>query len=163
MMNNQQHLNKVGINVQDGQSGHIQIFKYYKNALAKGVLENRTLTSFDGLVYIMCIPVFVISVILIVVNLIMWLLEQMTFGKMILYLVVMLLLSYILLAFSAIITLVVEKRSIKKMIKGILTYPIFMATWSIINFVCIFKIKRNVKWDKIEHKKAVSIDDINSK
>lgn len=139
------------------------MFKYYKKALAQGVLEYKTLTSFDGLVYIMNIPLFVISLLLTVVNVIMWLLEQMTFGKMILYLLVMMLLGYALLAFSAIITLVVEKRSIKKMLKGILTYPIFMATWAVINFVCIFKIKRNVKWDKIEHKKAVSIDDMKSK
>jgi cellulose synthase/poly-beta-1,6-N-acetylglucosamine synthase-like glycosyltransferase len=140
--------------------GHIQIFKLYKKDLAKGVIDNRTMASFDGLIYIMCIPVFVISVILMVVNFIMWLFQAMTFKNMILYLLGMLGVAYVALAFSAVITLFVEKRSIKKMIKGILTYPIFMATWSLINFVCIFRIKRNVKWDKIEHNKNISIDEI---
>lgn len=153
-------MDKVGINVQDGRCGHIQIFKYYTKILAKGVAENKTLTSFDGLVYIMCIPLFVISILLAVVNFIMWLAEQMTFGKMISYLLLMGLLAYVVLAFSAIITLVVEKRSIKKMIKGIITYPLFMATWSVINFVCIFRIKRNVKWDKIEHNRNIDINEI---
>jgi cellulose synthase/poly-beta-1,6-N-acetylglucosamine synthase-like glycosyltransferase len=141
--------------------GHVQIFKYYIKDLAKGVAKNKTVASFDGLVYILCIPVFIISVLLMVVNFIMWLMQAMTFGKMITYLLGMLLLGYGVLAFSAIITLLLEKKPIKTMIKGVLTYPFFMATWSIINFVVFFGIKKNVKWDKIEHNKSVSIDEIN--
>ena len=136
------------------------MFKYYTKDLAKGVAEYRTLTTFDGLVYIMNVPLFVISVLLMIVNFVMWLAEQMTFTKMLIYLLIMLVLGYLMLVFSAIITLVIEKRSIKKMAKGIITYPIFMVTWALINFLCIFKIKRNVKWDKIEHVKNVSIDEI---
>jgi ABC-type polysaccharide transport system permease subunit len=89
--------------------------------------------------------------------------QAMTFGKMITYLLGMLLLGYVALVFSAVITLIVEKKSIKKMIKGVLTYPFFMLTWSIINFIVFFGIKKDVKWDKIEHKKSVSIDEINER
>ena len=73
----------------------------------------------------------------------------MTLGLMILNVLGYLALAYILLIITALVTLVVEKRSIKKMIKGLITYPIFMASWSLVNFVSLFK--RNVKWDKIEH------------
>ena len=129
--------------------GHIQCLKLYTKDLAKGVIKNKTLTSFDGLLYIMCIPLFIISLLLIIVNFVLYLMSQMTFGLMMLNILAYMLLGYILLVITALVTLIVEKRSIKKMIKGIITYPIFMASWSVINFVSLFK--RNIKWDKIEH------------
>lgn len=129
--------------------GHIQCLKLYTKDLAKGVIKNKTLTSFDGLLYIMCIPLFIISLLLIIVNFVLYLMSQMTFGLMMLNILSYILLGYILLVITALVTLIVEKRSIKKMIKGIITYPIFMASWSVINFVSLFK--RNIKWDKIEH------------
>ena len=129
--------------------GHIQCLKLYTKDLAKGVIKNKTLTSFDGLLYIMCIPLFIISLLLIIVNFVLYLMSQMTLGLMMLNILAYMLLGYILLVITALVTLIVEKRSIKKMIKGIITYPIFMASWSVINFVSLFK--RNIKWDKIEH------------
>ena len=73
----------------------------------------------------------------------------------------MLALGYLAFALSAVIILIMDKRSIKKMIKGIIMYPIFMASWSILNFVCLFK--KNVKWDKIEHVKDISIEQMQRK
>ena len=133
--------------------GHIQCLKLYTKDLAKGVIKNKTLTSFDGLLYIMCIPLFIISLLLIIVNFVLYLMSQMTFGLMMLNILAYMLLGYILLVITALVTLIVEKRSIKKMIKGIITYQIFMASWLVINFVSLFK--RNIKWDKIEHGKNV--------
>ena len=138
--------------------GHIQCFKYYTRDLAKGVAKNKTLTSFDGLLYIMCIPIFVISVILTIVNIVLYLMSQMTLGLMLWNIAKYLILAYILLVLTAVVTLVVEKRSVKKMIKGIITYPIFMASWAIVNFVSLFK--RDAKWDKIEHNKNIDIAEI---
>ena len=83
----------------------------------------------------------------------------MTFGLMILNVLKYLVLAYILLVLTALATLIVEKRSIKKMIKGIITFPIFMASWSLINFVCLFR--RNTKWDKIDHVRNIDIKEIN--
>lgn len=137
----------------------MQCFRYYTKDLAKGVKENKTLMNFDGLLYIMCIPVFIISLILIIINIILYLLSQMTFGLMILNVLKYLVLAYILLVLTALVTLIVEKRSIKKMIKGIITFPIFMASWSLINFVCLFR--RNTKWDKIDHVRNIDIKEIN--
>ena len=107
----------------------------------------------------MCIPVFIISLILVVINVILYLMSQMTLGLMLLNVLKYLVLAYVLLVVTAIATLIIEKRSIKKMLKGIITYPIFMASWSLINFVCLFK--RNTKWDKIEHVRNVDINEIN--
>ena len=60
--------------------------------------------------------------------------------------------------FAAVFTMIIEKRPIKPMIKGILMYPIFMVTWLAINVKCM--IKPNTKWEKIEHKRDVKINDI---
>lgn len=134
-------------------AGHIQCFKFYTKDLAKGVFKNKTLTSFDGLIYIMCIPLFIISLLLMIVNLTLYLMSQMTFGRMTMHFFVYLILSYFLLVITALVTLIVEKRSVKKMIKGIITYPFFMASWLLINFVSLFK--RDVKWSKIEHSQKI--------
>ena len=75
--------------------------------------------------------------------------SQMTFGLMLLNVLGYVVLGYALLVITALVTLFIEKRSIKKMLKGIVTFPIFMASWQVINFVSLFK--RNLKWDKIEH------------
>ena len=138
--------------------GHMQIFKYYTKDLAKGVAKNKNLMSFDGLIYIMCVPLIVISLLLIMVNFVMWIAEQMTFFKMLLYVFGMLVVGYIAYALSAVLVLFMDKRPIKKMIKGIIMYPFFMASWAILNFVCLFK--KDVKWDKIEHVKDVSIEEL---
>ena len=138
--------------------GHIQVFKYYTKDLAKGVAKNRTMASFDGLVYIMCVPVIVISVLLIIVNFIMWALQKMTFGKMLLSIGSMLFAGYMAFALSGILILIMDRRSLKKMWKGILLYPLFMASWAILNFFCLFK--KDVKWDKIEHVKDVKIEEM---
>lgn len=42
--------------------------------------------------------------------------------------------------------------------KGVILYPLFMASWAILNFFCLFK--KDVKWDKIEHVKDVKIEDM---
>ncbi len=138
--------------------GHIQIFKYYTKDLAKGVAKNRTLASFDGLVYIMCVPVMVISLLLIIVNFIMWALQKMTFWRMIGSVISMLFAGYAAYALSGVVVLLMDRRPLIKMWKGILLYPFFMASWALLNFMCLFK--RNVKWDKIEHVKDVTIDEM---
>lgn len=134
--------------------GHIQCFKFYTKDLAKGVVENKTLMNFDGLLYIMCIPLFIVSLLLMVLNVVLYLLKEMTFKLMMIRLFGFAVLGYLLLVFTAVATLLLDKRPIKSMIKGIILYPIFMASWVVINFVSFFK--KDVKWDKIEHGKKES-------
>ena len=69
--------------------------------------------------------------------------------------------TFIAPMFTAILIMIIEKKPIRKMIKGILAYPIFLGSWILINIKCI--IKPDTKWEKIEHKRNVSIDDVKSK
>ena len=51
-----------------------------------------------------------------------------------------------------------DKRPIKPMLKGLLCYPIFMGSWLLINFKCLFK--RNVSWEKINHVRDIKITEV---
>ena len=51
-----------------------------------------------------------------------------------------------------------DKRPIKPMIKGLLCYPLFLGSWLLINFKCLFK--RNTKWEKINHVRDIKIDEV---
>ena len=51
-----------------------------------------------------------------------------------------------------------DKRPIKPMIKGLLCYPMFMGSWLLINFKCLFR--RNVNWEKINHVRDIKIADV---
>ena len=138
--------------------GHMQCFKHYAKDLAHGVVENKTLMNFDGFLYIMCIPIFVVSIILTVINVILYLASEMTLGVMIWSIVKYLGAAYLLTMMSGIMVLLIDKRPIKPMIKGLLCFPIFLASWAVINFKCL--IKPNAKWDKIKHDRNVKIDQI---
>ena len=135
--------------------GHMQCAKYYTKDLAAGVIENKTMMNFDGFLYIMCIPILVVSIILTAINVILYLNSQMTFGAMIFSVFKYLFTAYMLSMLSGILVLILDKRPIKPMIKGLLCFPLFLGSWIIINIKCL--IKPNAKWDKIEHNRNVKI------
>jgi hypothetical protein len=47
-----------------------------------------------------------------------------------------------------------------KLFKGLLMFPIFMLSWLVINFKCLFK--RETTWEKIEHNRNVNIKDVDT-
>ena len=54
--------------------------------------------------------------------------------------------------------MILDKKPIRPMIKGLLCYPIFLGSWILINFKCLFK--RDTSWDKIEHVRNIKIKDV---
>ena len=58
----------------------------------------------------------------------------------------------------AVLIMILDKRPIKPMLKGLILYPIFMGSWILINLKCI--IKPNTKWEKINHVRDVKINEI---
>ena len=58
----------------------------------------------------------------------------------------------------SLVVMVLEKKPIKPMIKGILCYPLFMGTWVIINLKCLFK--RETTWEKIDHVRNIKISEV---
>jgi len=138
--------------------GHLQCTKYYTKDLFNGVTQNKTLMNFDGLLYILGIPMMLLTFLLLAVNTLLYVGTDMEFYELIISYAKYLFATFISPIFMACIVMLLDKRNIKSMIGGLLCYPLFLASWILINIKCL--IKPNTKWEKIEHIRNVKIKDL---
>ena len=139
--------------------GHIQCLKEYTKPLAVAVKEKKTVMNFDGLLYILgSIPMFVLTLVLLGMNFVIYAGSGMTSVDLVVNILRYLIPTFLLPIGTAIIIMLLDKKPIKPMIKGLACYPLFLGSWLLINFVCLFK--RNVKWEKIEHTRSIKIDNV---
>ena len=139
--------------------GHIQCMNEYTKPLAAAVKSNKTMMNFDGLLYILgSIPMFVLTLLLLVLNFVMYIANGMTTTDFVINCLRYLIPTFLLPIFTAILIMILEKKPIRPMIKGLLCYPLFLGSWILINFKCLFK--RDTSWDKIEHVRNVKIKDV---
>ena len=139
--------------------GHIQCIKEYTKQLAVAAKENKTMMNFDGLLYILgSIPMFIVTLVLLGTNFLMYAGDGMTklelFENILRYLIP----TFILPIITAAIAMFLDKRPIKPMVKGLFCYPLFMGSWLLINFKCLFK--RETTWEKINHLRSIKISDV---
>lgn len=138
--------------------GHLQCMKHYTKDLANGVKKNKTLMNFDGLLYMLGIPMMLITFLLIGVNTVMYLGNEMELTDLIWNYGRFLFATFITPIITATVVLLLDKRDIKSMAFGLLCYPFFMGSWILINIKCL--IKPNTKWEKIEHVRSVKINEV---
>ena len=130
-----------------------------RSKLYKAVKEHKTLMNFDGLLYIAgTTPILVVTFGLILINCIMYVSKAMTTWLFIVNILNYLIPTLLFPIFTALFVMVLEKKPIKPMIKGLLCYPAFMGTWVIINLKCLFK--RETTWEKIEHVRDIKIAEV---
>ena len=142
--------------------GHLQCLQEYTGDLAKATLEKKTLMNFDGFLYIVgTAPMFVITILLLLSNALVYLGKEMTTAEFIINILRYVIPTFIVPIFTAIIIMIIDKKPIKNMWKGLLMYPVFLGSWLVINFKCLFK--RDTTWEKIEHDRNVKIDDVSKK
>lgn len=139
--------------------GHIQCIEKYTKQLAEAVKEHKTLMNFDGLLYIIgSIPMFVLTLVLLALNMVIYLGNGMTSGELLMNYAKYLIPTFILPIFTGIVIMKLDNRPIKPMIKGLLCYPLFLGSWLLINFKCLFK--RDTSWEKIDHVRDIKIQDV---
>ena len=139
--------------------GHIQCMGRYTKDLANSVKKNKTLVTFDGLLYIVgSIPMFIITLVLLLVNAIIYMGDGMTKVDLIQSYLMYIIPTFLLPIITGAIIMKLDKKPIKPMIKGLLCYPLFLATWLMINFKCLFK--RETNWEKIEHVRDIKINEV---
>ena len=103
--------------------------------------------NFDGLLYMLgSIPMFVLTIVLLLLNFVMYFGNGMTTTDLIINCLRYLLPTFLLPIFTAIIIMILDKKPIKPMLKGLALYPLFLGSWLLINFKCLFK--RETKWEK---------------
>ena len=138
--------------------GHLQCAKYYTVDLIKGIAKNKTLMNFDGFLYILGIPMMLITFLLLAINSIIYAAGGMTGIELILNYGKYLFATFLLPIATALLILILDKRPIKPMIKGLLAYPLFLGSWILINIKCL--IKPTVKWEKINHVRDIKINEV---
>ena len=141
--------------------GHIQCIKEYTKPLALAIKEHKTVMNFDGFLYIIgSIPMFIATLVLLLLNFIMYAGKGMTNSELIINILRYVIPTFLLPIGTALIIMWLDKRPIRPMIKGLLCYPLFLGSWILINFKCLFK--RDTSWDKIEHVRKINIQEIST-
>ncbi len=139
--------------------GHMQCIKEYTGKLAEAAKENKTMVNFDGLLYIVgSIPMFILTIILLLSNFVLYAGEGMTQIELISNILKYLIPTFVLPSLTAAFVMFLDGKPIKPMIKGFFTYPLFMGSWILINIKCLFK--RDTKWEKINHVRSIRIDEV---
>jgi len=139
--------------------GHIQCLKEYTKPLAVAVKDNKTVMNFDGLLYMLgSIPMFVLTIILLVLNMVIYITDGMSFADLIWNAVRYIVPTFFLPILTGIMIMIIDKKPIRPMLKGLALYPLFLGSWLLINFKCLFK--RETSWEKIEHNVSKSIGDM---
>ena len=139
--------------------GHIQCLHEYTKPLAVAVAEHKTVMNFDGLLYMLgSIPMFVLTLLLLILNIVIYFTDGMTVNELLWNAVRYIVPTFFLPILTGIMIMIIDKKPIRPMIKGLILYPLFLGSWLLINFKCLFK--RNTKWEKIEHNVSKSIGEM---
>lgn len=138
--------------------GHLQCVKYYTKDLLRGIKENKTLMNFDGFLYILGIPMLLITLFLILVNSVIYMAGGMTGAELIFNIGKYAMATFFMPILTAMLIMLLDRRSIKPMIKGLLCYPLFLGSWILINIKCL--IKPQVQWEKIHHVREININEV---
>ena len=101
---------------------------------------------------------FVLTIVLLLLNFVMYFGNGMTTTDLIINCLRYLLPTFLLPIFTAIIIMILDKKPIKPMLKGLALYPLFLGSWLLINFKCLFK--RETKWEKINHVRDIKINEV---
>ena len=141
--------------------GHMQCIKEYTGKLAEAAKENKTMVNFDGFLYIIgSIPMFVLTIILLLSNFVLYAGSEMTQMELISNILRYLVPTFVFPSFTAAFVMWLEGKPLKPMFKGFFTYPLFMGSWLLINFKCLFK--RETTWEKITHNRSIKIDEVDN-
>ena len=139
--------------------GHMQCIKKYTKDLFLAVKEHKTLMNLDGFLYIAgTTPMLVITMVLMLINCVMYASQTMNSAEFVVNLLNYVIPTLLLPIGTALLAMILDKKPIKPMIKGLLCYPAFIGTWVIINIKCLFK--RETTWEKIDHVRNIKIAEV---
>lgn len=139
--------------------GHIQCLNEYTKSLVLAVKEHKTLMNFDGLLYILgSIPMFILTIVLLLLNFIMYLGDGMSTADLMSNMLRYIIPTFFLPIGTGIMIMILEKKPVRPMLKGLVFYPLFLGSWLAINFKCLFK--RDTKWEKIDHVRDIEIHEV---
>ena len=101
---------------------------------------------------------FVITIALLLSNCALYAWDGMTQKELIINVLEYLVPTFALPSLTAAFAMYLDGKPLKPMLKGFFTYPLFMGSWLLINFKCLFK--RDTSWEKITHNRSITIDQV---
>lgn len=130
-------------------AGTVECLKIY----GKNLLKHKTKTSLDSFMLLMLPIIQVLGSVLctvyagieVIIN------SQ-------LYYILPVILGFVVSNIVAIISLLIQRKSLKKNIKGIFTFPIFVFSWVIISAIAL--VKKDKKWDAIKHTRVIKAEEL---
>ena len=138
--------------------GHIQCFKIYTKQLAKNTIKNKKMVTFDGLLYLMGMPLLIITLSLLLLNAIIYAGHGMSTMSFIWNVAKYVVATFLMTPLTAWFTMKLDKRDVKPMAKGLLCYPLFLGSWILINIKAL--IKPNTTWEKIDHVRSIDVKEL---
>lgn len=136
--------------------GHIQCVKEYFIALSKQ--KTLTPTMIDAVIYISGMPLIILTLFNVLLNVIVYALIPYKFIVLNAGFKLVGMLVFVAMLLISLLTLLHDKKNLKKVIKGIITTPIFMFSWFIINVVAF--TKKKLEWKPIAHVKRANLLEI---
>lgn len=136
--------------------GHIQCFKEYFSEIAKQ--KDLTPTMVDAGIYIFGMPMLLISIVNFILTAIVYSLVPYKFFVLNEILKVISIVTIVGMALLSILSLIHDKKSLKKIWKGIVTAPAFFFSWTIINIIAF--TQKKIEWKPIEHVKSKKMYEI---
>ena len=106
----------------------------------------------------MGMPILIVTLALLGVNLAIYLADGMTMAGLIWNYAKYIVATFLLPPLTGLLTLLLDKRPVKPMIKGLLCYPLFMGSWILINLKAL--IKPNTTWEKIDHVRDIKMKEM---
>ncbi len=139
--------------------GTIQIFKMYAKRLYRCYIKEKNCSVFDQFMLNIAPFVQVLGLLTAVMGISFLQHSIYTWAWLGVNILFSLGLSYFgILLMGMFVTLILNKRSLWKLRKGILGFWIFMMSWGFISFGCFFK--KELRWKEVKHVKSVTLNQI---
>ncbi|MEI8217152.1 MAG: glycosyltransferase family 2 protein [Eubacteriales bacterium] len=142
--------------------GTMQCFGVYSGKLVKKAMEIKSVRPLD-IIYLFVAPwIQILSFVSLIATLILtsYKIHYQLFPQTDLFFRMFISFdgSYMIPTFIAMMVVIMERKNVRKLIKGILTMWFFIISWIPINLICI--VKSSVAWHPIEHTRNISIHEL---
>lgn len=136
--------------------GHIQCFKTCTPFLISQ--QNVTATLIDAVIYLFGMPFVFLSGLMMIFNIIKYMILPLGVIRWISNVLFWNVITAVAMILQALLTTIIEKKDIKKVWKGIVTYPVFMFSWLALNALAFFNKK--LEWKQIAHVRSIDVKEL---
>lgn len=136
--------------------GTLQCLKQYYKEIFNDIFKNKNFASIDSIMFLTA-PILQL---LGTFNCVLQIITSVVTGAKLDYLskFILLIIYYFTNIMLAISIVKINQKHVRNYIKGIIFLPIFYLSWVPINIVALFE--KNSNWERIEHKRIISLDNI---